>query len=162
MKTSRILSLLLVCLWVVPVFAQDKPTKSMEIVREAAKSNKKAFIALNLQLTETEEKGFWPLYDSFQAELDKINERLENLIVDYAKEFNAKSLSDKKAKQLMKDYLESEEDIIKLRKSYLSKFSDVIPGKKVATYYQLENKIHAVIRFDLAMEIPLVQQSVGY
>ena len=94
MKTSRILCLLLVCLWIVPVFAQDTSTKSMEIVREAAKSNKKAFIALNLKLTPEEEKGFWPLYDSFQTALDKINERLGNLIIEYAKEFNAQSLSD--------------------------------------------------------------------
>jgi hypothetical protein len=69
----------------------------MKLVRDAAKSNKKALVALNLKLTEAEEKGFWPLYDSFQGELDKINERLGNLIVDYAKEFNANSLTDEKA-----------------------------------------------------------------
>jgi hypothetical protein len=157
MKTLRIVCLLLVCLWVAPVFAQDKSTKSMEIVREAAKSNKKAFIALNLKLTPEEEKGFWPLYDSLQTELDKINERLGNLIVGYAKEYNAQSLSDEKAMQLITDYLAAEEDIIKLRKSYLSKFSAVIPGKKVMVYYQLENKIQAVIRYDMAMQIPLAE-----
>ncbi len=157
MKASRIVCLLLVCLWIVPVFAQDTSTKSMEIVREAAKSNKKAFIALNVKLTEEEEKGFWPLYDSYQTALDKINERLGNLIVGYAKEYNAQSLSDEKAMQLITDYLAAEEDIIKLRKSYLSKFSAVIPGKKVMVYYQLENKIQAVIRYDLAMQIPLAE-----
>ena len=78
--------------------------------------------------------------------------------MDYAKEFNASSLTDEKAKQLMKDYLASEEDIIKLKKSYLTKFDSVIPGKKVMTYYQLENKIQAIVRFDLAGEIPLAQQ----
>ena len=150
--------MLLCLLWIVPAFSQGPSSKSMEIVRDAAKKNKKAFIALNLQLTESEEKGFWPIYERFQDELDKINERLGKLIVDYAKEFNAQSLSDEKAKQLMKDYLESEEAIIELRNSYLNKFSDVIPGKKVMTYYQLENKIQAVIRYDLAMEIPLAQQ----
>lgn len=159
MKTLRIICTMLVCLlWVAPVFSQGQSTKSMQLVRDAAKSNKKALVAVNLKLTETEEKGFWSLYDSFQGELDKINERLANLIVDYAKEYNAKSLSDEKAKQIMKDYLASEEDIIKLKKSYLSKFDSVIPGKKVMTYYQLENKIQAVIRFDLAGEIPLAQQ----
>ncbi len=157
MKASRIVCLLLVCLWIVPVFAQDTSTKSMEIVREAAKSNKKAFIALNVKLTAEEEKGFWPLYDSYQTALDKINERLGNLIVGYAKEYNAQSLSDEKAMQLITDYLAAEEDIIKLRKSYLSKFSAVIPGKKVMVYYQLENKIQAVIRYDLAMQIPLAE-----
>jgi hypothetical protein len=157
MKASRIVCLLLVCLWIVPVFAQDTSTKSMEIVREAAKSNKKAFIALNLKLTAEEEKGFWPLYDSYQTALDKINERLGNVIVGYAKEYNAQSLSDEKAMQLITDYLAAEEDILKLRKSYLSKFSAVIPGKKVMVYYQLENKIQAVIRYDLAMQIPLAE-----
>ena len=159
MKTFRIFCALILCLlWVAPVFSQGQSAKSMELAREAAKSNKKAFIALNLPLTEAEEKGFWPLYESFQGELDKINQKLGNLIVDYAKEFNANSLTDEKAKQLMKDYLASEEDIIKLRKSYLSKFDSVIPGKKVMTYYQLENKIQAIVRFDLAGEIPLAQQ----
>lgn len=93
-----------------------------------------------------------------QTKLDKINARLEKLIIDYAKEFNARSLSDEKAKQLIKDYLACEEDIIKLKKSYLGKFDTVIPGKRVMTYYQLENKIGAVIRFDLAGEIPLALQ----
>jgi hypothetical protein len=159
MKTFRIICALFVCMvWVTPVLSQQESTKSMELVRDAVKSNKKALIAVNLQLTAAEEKGFWPLYDSYQAELDKINKRLAKLIVDYAKEFNASSLSDAKAKDIMGDYLACEEDIIKLKKSYLSKFDTVIPGKKVMTYYQLENKIGAVIRFDLAGGIPLALQ----
>jgi len=144
--------------WVAPVVAQEGSSKSMELVRDAAKSNKKALIAVNLQLTPAEEKGFWPVYDSYQADLDKITERLGKLIVDYAKEFNADSLSDAKAKELMKNYLACEEDISKLKKSYLSKFDAVLPGKKVMTYYQLENKIGAVIRYDMAQEIPLALQ----
>ena len=157
MKTSRIVCLLLVFLWVVPVFAQDPSTKTMDIVQEAAKSNKKALIAVNLKLTEAEEKGFWPLYDSYQADLEKIQERQLNLIKDYAKEYNANSLTDAKAKQLMRDYLVSEEDIIKLKKSYLIKFDGVIAGKKAVTYLQLENKIEAIIAYEMAGQIPLVE-----
>lgn len=59
-----------------------------------------------------------------------------------------------KSMELVRDAAKS----IKLKKSYLSKFDAVIPGKKVMTYYQLENKIGAVIRFDLAGEIPLALQ----
>ena len=157
MKTSRIMTLLLVCLWVVPVFAQDTSSKTMGIVREAAKSNKKALIAVNLNLTEAEEKGFWPLYDSYQADLEKIQELQLSLIKDYAKEYNANSLTDEKAKNLMADYLASEEDIIKLKKSYLSKFDGVISGKKAVTYLQLENKIEAIIAYEMAGQIPLVE-----
>jgi hypothetical protein len=157
MKTSRILSLLLVCLWVVPVFAQEGSTKTMGIVRDAAKSNKKALIAVNLNLTEAEEKGFWPLYDSYQADLEKIQERQLNLIKDYAKDYNANSLTDEKAKKLMADYMATEEDTLKLNKTYFSKFDKVLPGKKVVAYYQLENKIEAIIAYEMAGQIPLVE-----
>ena len=158
MKTFRIFCAMLVCLlWVAPVFSQGESTQSMKLVRDAAKSNKKALVALNLKLTEAEEKGFWPLYDSFQGELDKINERLGKLIVDYAKEFNANSLTDEKAKKLMADYMATEEDTLKLNKTYFSKFDKVLPGKKVVAYYQLENKIEAIIAYEMAGQIPLVE-----
>jgi hypothetical protein len=129
----------------------------MEIVREAAKSNKRALVALNLQLTEAEDKAFWPVYDSYQKVLGKITERLVSLIQDYAKEYREKSLSDSKAQQLVQDYLALEEDMTNLKKSYLKKFTAVIPAKKVMTYYQLENKIQSIVKFDMAIEIPLAQ-----
>jgi hypothetical protein len=50
-----------------------------------------------------------------------------------------------------------EEDLLKLKKSYLNKLSTVLPAKKVMTYFQMENKIQAVLRFDCAIGIPLAE-----
>jgi hypothetical protein len=50
-----------------------------------------------------------------------------------------------------------EEDLLKLKKSYLKKLSAVLPDKKVMTYFQMENKIQAIIRFDCALNIPLAE-----
>jgi hypothetical protein len=129
----------------------------MEALREAAKSNKKALVALNLKLTETEDKAFWTVYESYQKDIAKVNERLINLINDYAKEYKAKSLTDEKAKQLISNYLAIEEDRLKLKKSYLEKVSVVIPDKKVMAYFQMEEKIQAIIQFDCAINIPLAE-----
>ena len=156
-KIVQIISILLICLWVAPAFAQDLSPQSMEALREAAKSNKKALVALNLKLTETEDKAFWPIYESYQKDIAKVNERLLALIKDYAKEYKARSLTDEKAKQLISDYIVIEEDLLKLKKSYLEKVSAVIPDKKMMTYFQLENKIQAIIRFDVAINIPLAE-----
>ena len=61
MKKIQIVCALLICMvWVIPAVSQESK-KSMELVRDAAKSNKKALIAVNLQLTPAEDKGFWPL-----------------------------------------------------------------------------------------------------
>jgi len=156
-KTLPIISILLICLWVAPVFALDPSPKSMETLREEAKADKKALTAENLKLTDTEGKAFWPIYESYQKDIAKVNERLVNLIKDYAKEYRERSLSDKKAKQLISDYIVIEEDLLKLKKSYLEKLSAVIPDKKVMTYFQMENKIQAIIRFDCAINIPLAE-----
>jgi hypothetical protein len=156
-RTVQIISILFICLWVAPSFAQELSAKSMEALREAAKSNKKALVALNLKLTETEDKAFWKVYESYQKDLAKINEQRLSLIKDYAKEYKARSLTDEKAKQIISNYLVIEEDLLNLTKSYLNKFGAVIPDKKLMTYWQIENKIQAIIRFDGAINIPLAE-----
>ncbi len=156
-KTLPIISILLICLWVAPAFALDPSLNAMETLRQEAKADKKALTAENLKLTDTEGKAFWPLYESFQIDIAKINERRYNLIKDYAKEYKARSLSDKKAKEIISTYLVIEEDLLKLTKSYLDKLSAVLPDKKVMTYWQMENKIQAIIRFDCALNIPLAE-----
>jgi hypothetical protein len=156
-KTLPIISILLICLWVAPAFALDPSLNAMETLRQEAKADKKALTAENLKLTDSEDKAFWPIYESYQKDITKVNERLINLIKDYAKEYKARSLSDKKAKQLISDYMVIEEDLLKLKKSYLEKLSAVLPDKKVMTYFQMENKIQAIIRFDCALNIPLAE-----
>jgi hypothetical protein len=156
-RTVQIITILLICLWVTPAFAHEFSSKAMETLREEAKADKKALTAENLKLTDTEGKAFWPIYESYQKDIAKVNERLVNLIKDYAKEYKARSLSDKKAKQLISDYMVIEEDLLKLKKSYLKKLSAVLPDKKVMTYFQMENKIQAIIRFDCALGIPLAE-----
>jgi hypothetical protein len=156
-KTLPIISILLICLWIAPVFALDPSTKSMGTLREEAKADKKALTGQNLKLTDAEGKAFWPIYESFQIDIAKINERRFNLIKDYAKDYRERSLTDQKAKQIISNYLVIEEDLLKLTKSYLEKLSGVIPDKKLMTYWQMENKIQAIIRFDCAINIPLAE-----
>jgi hypothetical protein len=136
--------------------AQDKPADNMDLVKEKIRTDKKLFIAENMQLTESEAKVFWPIYDQFQADLGKIRDRSVKLIESFAK--NYETMSNDMAKKLMDDSLKIKADDLKLRQSYLPKFRSVLPEKKVAGYYQLENKIDAVIAYQLATRIPLIKQ----
>ena len=155
MKLKRIIVVMVICLIAIPTFAQEVTKNTMDSVRDAMKAQKRAFIAVNMQLTESEDAKFWPVYDSYQADLEKINQKIGNLIGDYAK--NYETLTDAKADSLLKTNLSLEKEMLKLKTSYLPKFSAVLPAKKVTRYYQLENKIQAVIRYDLAEKIPLVK-----
>jgi hypothetical protein len=135
--------------------AQDKPADNMDLVKEKIRSDKKLFIATNMQLTESQAKDFWPVYDAYQAELGKLGDREIKLIEEFAA--NYETMSDDVAKKLLDDSLSIDSDHLKLRQSYLSKFRGVLPDKKVVRYYQLESKIDSVLGYELARRIPLVQ-----
>jgi hypothetical protein len=135
--------------------AQDKPADNMEIVKEKIRTDKKLFIATNMQLTESEATAFWPVYEAYQAELGKLRDREIKLIEKFAASYE--TMSDDVAKNLLDDSLSIDSDHQKLRQSYLAKFRGVLPDAKVARYYQIESKIDAVLEYELAKRIPLVR-----
>jgi hypothetical protein len=153
--TAWILALALVS---TPIFAEEKTDKSssnMEILREKIKADKKLVVAANMDLTDAEAKAFWPIYQEYQARLGKINERLVKLIVEYAE--NSKSMTNEVAKKLMKESMAVEKERLALKESLMPKIQKALPAIKVARYYQIENKIQAVVQYGLADSIPLVE-----
>ncbi|MFH0997327.1 MAG: hypothetical protein V1844_17800 [Pseudomonadota bacterium] len=141
-----------------PVRAEEKTDKSssnMEILREKIKADKKLVVAANLDLTDAEAKAFWPIYQEYQTKLVKINERIAKLIVEYAE--NYKSMTNDIAKKLMKESMAVEKERLILKESLMPKFQKALPAIKAARYYQIENKIQAVVQYGLADSIPLVE-----
>jgi hypothetical protein len=143
--------------WGVLAAAQDKPADNMQVLREKLKADKKLLVASNMQLTESEAKAFWPVYEEYQKDLMAINQRIGNLIKSYAADYQANTLTDEKAKKLVADYVAIEKAEAGLKESFVPKLSKVLPPKKVARYLQVENKVRAVVKYELAGEIPLVQ-----
>ena len=137
--------------------AQDKPADNMQILRDKIKADKKLLVATNMELTESEAKGFWPIYDEYQKDLEKINRRIVGLLESYAADFRDKSLTDDKAKKLIDEAVAIEVAEANLKSTYAPKLSKALPVKKVARYLQIENKIRAVVRYELAQGVPLVQ-----
>jgi hypothetical protein len=133
-------------------FAQDKPADNMQLVLEKIRADKKLFVAENLELTEGEAKAFWPVYDRYQDELFLLRQRTAKMIVDYADAYE--KMTNEAAKKLLNEYIGIETSGLKLRQTYLSKFRSVLPEIKVARYYQIENKINALLYYELARDIP--------
>jgi hypothetical protein len=127
----------------------------MQLVQEKIKADKKLFVGDNMQLTEKEAKAFWPVYDSYQKDIGKLNDRLLKLIDEYAQ--NYETMTDQTAQSLTNKYLALESERVKLLQSYLPRVSKAVGSKKAARYMQLENKINAIVRFELAANIPLVK-----
>lgn len=137
--------------------AQDKPADNMQILRDKLKADKKLVVATNMELTESEAKNFWPIYEEYQKDLRKINQRIVALLESYAADFRNKSLTDDKAKKLIDEATAIDQAEVNLKSSFAPKLSKALPSIKVARYLQIENKIRAVVKYDLAQGVPLVQ-----
>ena len=108
-----------------------------------------------MELTTEEAKGFWPVYDGYWKEENKLIGRTVNLITFYADNWG--SVTDEKAEAMLKEWFSIEQAELNLKKKYLGKFKRVLPEKKVMRYFQVENKLDAIINLELARGIPLAQ-----
>jgi len=136
-------------------YAQDKPADEMELLREKARADKKLLVAQSLALTESEAKAFWPVYNAYQSDMIAHYDKVLALIDRFAKSYD--SMTDATAIKLLNDYLALEASHTALLKSYVPRFEKVLPAIKVARLYQVENKMRALVNYDLARRIPLVK-----
>jgi hypothetical protein len=148
-------------LFAVPAFAQTEgsaDTTNMQILMDKVKADKKLLVASNMDLTDAEAKSFWPLYEAYQKDLQQVNERIGKTIATYAEAYNQGkgTISNDTAKKLLHEAISVEEQEVKLKRANAEKVGKVLPAAKTARYIQIENKIRAVIKFELARQIPLV------
>jgi hypothetical protein len=170
-KTAMVLMLAGVCSLAGPhVFAQtttgQEPAASsksgqvasdqdIELLRKDLRSQKKQLIAANLSLTDSEATKFWPVYDQYQGEYTKIGDAKLALIKEYAENWG--TFTDPQALDYLKRSEEISESVIQLRKKYLPLVNQVLPGKKTATFFQLERRIELLTDVQVASLLPLVE-----
>lgn len=162
MKLVQAALFTLATLIALPVSAQTAPAakstaSDMEILRQKLKADKKLLVSQNMQLTEAEAKAFWPLYDGYQKELQQLNDRLGKLIATYAEAYKKGPVTNETAKKLMEESLAIDEAENKMRRDYAGKLDKAVQSMKAARYLQIESKIRALIKFELAANIPLVE-----
>ncbi len=155
-RLASVVALAALCM-AAPAIAEDAAVvgDSIEVGRAMVAAERKLIVAQNMGLTQEESEAFWPLYNDYQNELRKVYDREIKLIQDYAAEYE--TLTDERAIELLKVAQKIDDDKLKLRRQYVKRFQKVVPAKKVVRYYQIENKLDAIVSFDLARKLPLVE-----
>jgi hypothetical protein len=75
--------------------------------------------------------------------------------MDFAKDYE--TLTAGQANAMLEELLSIKKVDLKVKKKYVTKLKKVLPAKKIMRFYQLENKLDAIINYQLAAEIPLVR-----
>lgn len=124
-------------------------------VRTQIGANRQALVAANLGLAEGESEDFWPLYREYHNERDKLMDRRMVMLKDFSENFDG--ITDEKSAQIIEDYFNLEEDILNLKKKYVKKFRKILPDKQTLRYFQIENKIDAILNSELTQIVPLAE-----
>jgi hypothetical protein len=147
---------LLACLVAgVAATAQDKPSDNMDVLREKMRADKKLVVASVLQLTESEAKTFWPVYNAYQSDMIAHYDRLGKLIDTFSQNYD--TMTDAMAMKLLDEYMALERDYSSIQTKYLPRFKKELPPRKVARLYQIENKARALVDYEIARQIPFVK-----
>ncbi len=154
---------LAVALCTVPARAQvtmpnTQPTAASEqdiqMLRENIRADRKKIVAANMNLTADEATKFWPVYDQYQADLNKIGDARWQLMKDYAASYP--NVSAGQAQAFMARSTQVDQQMIALREKYVSIFEKVVSPKQAALWYQIDRQIDLVVNMQLASMLPLV------
>jgi len=127
----------------------------IQLARSVVQTERQAVVAANLGLSDSESAIFWPLYKEYRAAVDQaVDTRVALLEKFFAIQ---ETLTDEEASALLDDFLKYEKDLLNVRTTYAKKMRKVLSGRTVARFFQIENKMDAVIEYEMAGEVPLVK-----
>ena len=135
--------------------ASAQTATDIELTRAHIQTERQAIIADAMKLTDDESLVFWPAYRDYRVEMARLGDRLVKVITEFVSADAA--LSDEQATRLLDEYLDIKAKDVSVKKKYVGVFRKLLPAPKVTRFFQLENKLDAVVNFDLAATIPLTR-----
>ena len=143
--------------------AADKPVvnekfsdlePAIQMLRQEVGKDRRELVKANMLLTNSEAARFWPLYDEYRAEMNKIGDKRVKLITDFAA--NRNSMSEDEGMRLLKERIDIEKEKNDLRGDYVKKFNKELSARTTARFFQIDQKLDAAVEAALAAKIPLI------
>jgi hypothetical protein len=133
--------------------AAAQAATDVELTRAHIQKARQMIIADAMPLTEQEALAFWPAYRDYRLDMARVGDRLVKAITEFVG-VGAK-LSDEQANRLTDEYMDIKAKELSVKQKHIKIFRKLLPPVKVARFFQLENKLDAIVNYDLAQSIPL-------
>ena len=144
--------LALAALLAVPAVASAQAT-DIAVTRQQIETDRQGIVAQNLPLTETQATAFWPLYTQYRAEVKKIHDQRQSLLVSPTA---ADSVTDKEISTFLASWTKLDQDYAKLKGTWAKKFEPVLGARGTLRFFQIENRLDLIVQAAMASSIPLV------
>ena len=128
----------------------------IEMARKMVSKDRHDLVLKNMGLSVHDEKKFFGVYNAYRDEMKPLLDKETQLLLDYADSYKSKNLSDEQALGFANTLLDVKSQKIALRKKYIAEFAEKVSPKYVARFIQVENKLDAIMGYDMARQVPLV------
>jgi hypothetical protein len=135
--------------------------EDIALLRQDLRAKKMQVIGQNMSLSDAEAQKFWPIYNHYVKDLREVNDQKYALLKQYAEMWA--TMTDEDALIYVRHWLEADGQAQALRLKYVPAVSQVLPGKKAATFFQLDRRLNMIIDLQLFSQIPLahVKEQAG-
>lgn len=127
--------------------------EDIALLRQDLRAKKMQVIGENMSLSEDEGQKFWPVYNHYVKDLTAVNDQKYALLKQYAEMWA--TMSDQDALIYVRHWLEADGEAQALRLKYVPIVSQVLPGRKAATFFQLDRRLNMIVDLQLFSQIPL-------
>lgn len=144
-----ILAALVVTLLATPVWGAEK---SIGLSLAQIEAHRKAIIAETIAPTGQQAELFWETYWQYRGGTKMLTDRVIDVLEEFAAAEGA--LTGNRSAAMVLEVMDIEKRRAALKHTYIKKFQNVLTPTQVARWYQTERKMDAVIRADMALNIP--------
>src|SRR5271169_140671 len=127
--------------------------EDIALLRQDLRAMKMQVIGQNMSLSDAEAQKFWPIYNHYVKDLHEVNNQKYALLKQYAEMWA--TMSDQDAMIYVRHWLEADGQAQALRLKYVPTVSQVLPGRKAATFFQLDRRLNMIVDLQLFSQIPL-------
>jgi hypothetical protein len=127
--------------------------EDIALLRQDLRARKMQVIGQNMSLSDTEAQKFWPIYNHYVKDLQEVNNQKYALLKQYAEMWS--TMTDQDALIYVRNWLEVDGQAQALRLKYVPVISQVLPGRKAATFFQLDRRLNMIVDLQLFSQIPL-------
>ncbi len=132
---------------------------AMDIEQNRAKLrfNRLQLLEQKMQLEAEQDSAFWEIYSDYVIAMEKVNDRVWNLIVQYAEAYHQGKVSDDMALALLNQHVVIDSQRQLLRQRFGNRFLEVISPRQLARFFQLEHRMDVLVSLSMAKQIPLIE-----
>ena len=126
----------------------------VQLLRSNVRQQKAEIMGAVMQLSAADAAKFWPIYEQYDAELNKLNDQRVANIQDYARNYD--QMTGEKADELIRNALAYRKQRSELLANYYDRVKQKLGAVTAARFVQVEDQLLLLIDLQIDSSLPIV------